>query len=217
MRDPQRLLDTPASDLELRLLRAGAAEQPPPAALGRLAHALGVRLTESAPSAALHLPPTAAAATSTTKLSLFALGAVTLGLAATGVVWFTTRSPAPQGAEVPQAAHAFPERPAPAAAERSAQPAPGADSLSREIAFIDSVRKLLDTDRAPAALSSLQRYERDFPRAVLQQEADLLSIEAHLRAGQQPRARALATRFLQRHPDSPHSARVRELIDAAAR
>jgi outer membrane protein assembly factor BamD (BamD/ComL family) len=87
-------------------------------------------------------------------------------------------------------------------------------SIALEIARIDEIRRTLAADRAKAAITTLQDYRRDFPQGVLRQEADLLSIEAHRRAGDRRRARVLASRFLAEHPESPHSARVRELLDA---
>lgn len=213
MKDPTRLLDAATSELELQLLRAGADEQPPTAAMQRLADRLGVNTGHSAElTSPARLPPSAAG-----KLSLLPVGIVTLGLVVAGVAWVSYRAappPAPPpistlARDTPAAARDATARAQLSAAEPSADPA----SLALEVARIDAVRQLLAADRAKVALSALQDYQRDFPDGVLQQEADVLRVEAHQRAGDRRRARQIGSRFLTDHPDSPHSARVRELLE----
>ena len=91
MKDPTRLLDASASELELRLLRAGAVEQPPAAAMQRLLEKLG---GQAAPAS---LQPAA----TTTKLSLLPIGMAALGITLAGVVWVATRSTPPSAASKP--------------------------------------------------------------------------------------------------------------------
>jgi outer membrane protein assembly factor BamD (BamD/ComL family) len=86
------------------------------------------------------------------------------------------------------------------------------NSLAQEIARIDAIRRDLTANRVKPAIAALQNYQRDFPSGVLHQEAELLNIEAHRQAGDRRRARTLASRFLANNPDSPHSARVRDLL-----
>ena len=153
MKPPTRLLDGPATELELQLLRAGSSDEPPPGALQRMADTLGVQVAE----AAAHLPalPPAAAVSSTSALGI-ATGKLALvlaaGLAIAGGAWLATRPasdapapspPAPVGAvesapaSQPSAATssapaasslqpnpAAPSAPAPAAAATSGRPAP---------------------------------------------------------------------------------------------
>lgn len=227
MKDPKRLLHSPASELERRVLRAGAAEQPPTAALRRLTDRLGID-----PAARPSITPRLAAA----KLMPFAL--VGLGVMA-GLGWRATRSATPEPpasavhAQHPETTPPAPEAPAPHArmkgkASRTLNtvsptavettPAPGDPrALAQEIARIDAVRALLSDDRADAALGALQRYARDFPGGALRQEAAVLRIEASERAGHGRRARALAARFLAENPASPHAARVRDLLGELGR
>jgi TolA-binding protein len=204
MKDPQRLLDASANELELRLLRAGASEQPPAAALQRLAETLGVD-NHSVPVAS-QLPAAAAK-----KLSLFSIGVVAVGMTVAGVVWVATRPTELPAASAPQAA---PGTALEGVQQIVAGPSTSAPTLAQEISRIDAIRRDIATDRGKSAISALQDYQRDFPSGVLQQEAELLNIEAHRQAGDRRRARALATRFLANNPDSPHSARVRELLEA---
>jgi hypothetical protein len=197
MKDPTRLLDASASELELQLLRAGAAEQPPPAAIARLADKLGVA---------------ASGARAASKLSSLHVAIAALGITVASVVWLSTRTAPPPAAEAPAA----PPRTEPIAAPAppTATQEPPTHSLAVEIARIDAIRSLLAADHAKAAITAAQDFQRDFPSGMLRQEADVLNVEAHRRAGERRRARVLATRFLAEHPQSPHSARVRDLLDA---
>ena len=215
MKDPARLLEASASDFEQQLLRAGASEQPSTAAMQRLAEGLGVSVstpTASAPGLRLM---------AANKSTLVVAGIAGLGLALGTVAWLGTQDSAPPGPARGSAA----ALPAPqSAAENSALPhdrvatadsnAPDSHSLALEVARIDLVRGHLAARRSKPALALLQGYEREFPSGVLRQEAELLTIEAHGQAGDRRRARTLAARFLARNPDSPHNARVRDLLDA---
>jgi hypothetical protein len=87
------------------------------------------------------------------------------------------------------------------------------NTLALEIARIDAARRFLASARPKPALAALQEYQRDFPGGVLRQEADVLRIEAHGKAGERRRARSLASQFLADHPESPHAARVHDLLD----
>jgi hypothetical protein len=211
MKDPTRLLDAAIDDPELRLLRAGACEEPPPEALTRLAFALG--LSTPAPAAA---DGGAAVAAGSAKLATGWLVLAACGLAAIGgASWLATRArPEP----LPQAARAAPVQAPPAAAEPAAQlELPRTPALAEEIARLDGVRRLLADGQGRAALAALRRYAVEHPEGALRQEAELLRIEAWQRAGQPARARALAGRFLADNPDSPHAPRVRELSQRNAR
>lgn len=201
MKDPTRLLDASASELELQLLRAGANEQPPTAAIERLTNKLGVAASSATTAVG-------------SKLSLLPAGIVALGIGLASLVWISRSTP-PPAAIAPSPPATAPAQPlvvpAPQAPEANE---PAANSLAVEIARIDAIRNLLAADHAKSAIAAAQDFQRDFPHGVLRQEADLLNIEAHRRAGDRRRARGLATRFLAEHPQSPHSARVRDLLDA---
>jgi len=221
MKDPARLLDSAASEPELRLLRAGASEEPRPEAMQRLAAKLGVSGAAflSAEPAVQHTAVASASTAFGLKLVVTAAVLVAGGL---GALWYANRpaaeppvASAPSVAQ-PSAANQTPQA-APVTTPRvTPEPATAGDSaaaraLADEIARLDSVRKLLAANRAKPALAALRSYEREHPSGALQQEATLLRIEAFHRAGDLVRARTLADRFLAEHPDSPHAPRVRAL------
>jgi hypothetical protein len=212
MKDPTRLLDAPVSELEQHLLRAGAAEQPPSAAMQRLAEKLGVSASTGEHT---HVAPA--------KLPLLAAnkGALAIGAAAlvtlAAVGWLAARfetsiptSDPQQSSSAPAADRAVPMRGVSPNATNAA--VHDSNSLVQEIARIDAVRRDLTAHRTKPAIAALQDYQRDFPSGVLHQEAELLNIEAHRQAGDRRRARTLASRFLANNPDSPHTARVRDLL-----
>jgi hypothetical protein len=227
MKDPTRLLDAAASPPELRILRAGATEEPPAEAVQRLAAKLGVQLPAALDVAAASTASSSALAAGaavgfSAKLTLV-LVASTLGLA--GAVWIATRpimtsavskgsASANAGREVsqPKAVALNLEPQPPSAAAVSAPPAAmNSRALTEEIARVDTIRQLLAHNRASSAIAALGDYERDYPRGALQQEATLLRIEALRRKGDRTQARTLAERFLRDHPESPHAPRVRAL------
>lgn len=84
-------------------------------------------------------------------------------------------------------------------------------SLGDEVAALDQARKQMQDD-PEAALAALEDYDEGFKGGVLAQEAELLRIEALSRAGKKDQARAAATTFLARHPESPLAGRVRKIL-----
>jgi hypothetical protein len=224
MKDPTRLLDAVIREAALRLLRAGASEEPPPDALASLSLVLGLPAPATQPAA-----PGGMAAGAGAKLANGWLVLAACGLAAVGgASWLAMRDrpepPPPPAASAPLAPLAQPEAapspaplPQPEAAPAPQPEAARAPALAEEIARLDAVRRLLASGQGRAALGALQRYTREHPRGELRQEAELLRIEASRRAGQPDKARALARRFLADNPDSPHAARVRELSQRHAR
>jgi TolA-binding protein len=131
----------------------------------------------------------------------------------------TAASPAPAmraPVDPPLPSAGQPTPPGALAAPKSA-PESGARtrSLAQEIASLDHVRKLLGAGDAAQALRALRRHARGYPQGALQQEAELLQIEALTRAGEPAQARARAAQFLTQHPDSPHGPRVRSLLAGA--
>lgn len=222
MRDPTRLLNSAVSESELRLLRAGSSEEPPPEALQRLAATLGVR-----PSAVQLSPAGSSAGTA----QLTALGAklpfATILASVTGAslvvgatVWFAMRSaetpvltaPRPAAPQVAESQPRATEIEPPAARPNPVARAAAGDALAEEIARLDAVRHMLAANRLAPALAALQSYERDYAAGSLRQEATLLRIEALQRAGRKVEARVLADRYLADNPDSPHGPRIRALV-----
>jgi hypothetical protein len=241
MKDPMRLLETAASESELRILRAGAIEEPPPEAMQRLAARLGVRSSGAASATANPAADAAPAvqpdAGSTavhaagTKLTWSAIVLIAAGLTLAGGLWFANRpdadrSPQHTGSVPPATPAGSPPTAAgttlpPTAARATIDPplAPSAEisdpldarALADEISRLDTVRRLLAANRSKPALAALRGYAVEHPRGALRQEAALLRIEAFERDGDRARARALAERFLADNPDSPHAPRVRAL------
>jgi hypothetical protein len=105
--------------------------------------------------------------------------------------------------------------PAPVAPPPAA-PAPtitGPSRLAAEVALVDRARGQLRTGNHRAALAALAEYRRQFPRGDLDAEADVVTIEALIAAGDVARARSLGTAFLSRFPRSPLAQRVHSLLD----
>jgi hypothetical protein len=105
----------------------------------------------------------------------------------------------------PPAAVSSVEVPAPPI--KAARPSP-ALRLEEEAALLAEVQGALRSGNAAAALSKLESYDRRFPTGMLRAEADAARVFALCGAGRVDKARAAATRFVQRYPSSPAAARV---------
>lgn len=81
-----------------------------------------------------------------------------------------------------------------------------------EVAVLDSARGALARGDAPRAIELLDEHRRRFPSGALGPEATVLRIRAELGRGNRSAAYQLAERFLSAHPDSPHAARVHDLV-----
>jgi hypothetical protein len=115
--------------------------------------------------------------------------------------------PAPTAVRPPSAADGS----APAAV---AQPSAAGDnalapSSRREIAQLVRIRALLEQDPA-AAYRLAQRSEREFPSGLLREERQALAIVALAKTGARETARAKASEFFARFPQSP----MRDVIEA---
>jgi hypothetical protein len=84
--------------------------------------------------------------------------------------------------------------------------------LASEVANIDAARRALAAGDAAIALQQLERYYSRARTGTLDREAQLLRIDALLRAGQADRAYQLAEQYLARYPQDPHAARLRGLV-----
>jgi hypothetical protein len=85
-------------------------------------------------------------------------------------------------------------------------------SLSAELGSLDEARGAIATGDPARALRELDAYGARFPRGSLAQEATMLRIEALVKVGDRPAAKALADAFLAASPASPYAERVRLLI-----
>jgi hypothetical protein len=96
-------------------------------------------------------------------------------------------------------------------ARAHAAPSATGRSLAEEVASLDRARTALAAGGPAAALSELNRHEKEFPRGALAVEAMVLRIEALSRSNRAA-AVSLASGFLKAHPQSPYSARIRSLV-----
>lgn len=86
------------------------------------------------------------------------------------------------------------------------------DSLSAELALIDSARAALLRGEPGAALRTLHTYRNQFPRGALQAEATVQRVEALIATGDRPAAAKIGGAFLKRYPNSPYSRRIASLL-----
>jgi hypothetical protein len=84
--------------------------------------------------------------------------------------------------------------------------------LAAELVIVDEGRALLQRNDLGAALSALERYERDFADPRLLPEVLYLRMEALTRLGMTSRAVAVARQLVRDFPRSPHAARARAVL-----
>jgi hypothetical protein len=84
--------------------------------------------------------------------------------------------------------------------------------LAGEVANIDAARRALAAGDARTALQQLEHYYGRARTGTLDREAQLLRIDALLRAGQTAPAHQLAEQYLASYPHDPHAARLRALL-----
>jgi hypothetical protein len=89
---------------------------------------------------------------------------------------------------------------------------PERPGLAGEVANIDAARRALAAGDAQTALQQLGQYYGRARTGTLDREAQLLRIDALLRAGQTARAHELAEQYLASYPHDPHAARLRGLV-----
>jgi outer membrane protein assembly factor BamD (BamD/ComL family) len=86
-----------------------------------------------------------------------------------------------------------------------------ADRLREEAEGVRQVRQLLREKNASAALAELDRLAQRMPNGPLEEEREVLAIEALAASGSGEAAGRRADRFLFERPQSVHAARVRAL------
>ena len=86
------------------------------------------------------------------------------------------------------------------------------DPLHDEVLRLDEARAKLARGDAAGALVSLDQHDREFPRGLLGAEADVLRVEALVKAGRRDEAHARGERLLEREPNGPHAKRLRTLL-----
>jgi hypothetical protein len=236
MGDPRRLRSESGS-LGARLLRSAPRLEPPPraqeevwrrlqgATLGAAGTALGAALATRTAAAGSNI------AGKTFWLAVLKWGAVVAIAAPTvGVAAHFARRPEAQGSEGPFAtksmvavarAPATPRRPASAAEpamKEAPPPAPAsrpsqASALRAETLLLGAARAKLAAGDNRGALDDVARLEAQFPRGALVQEREVVAIRALAALGNRPGLTARASTFLQRFPDGPYSAHVRQILE----
>jgi len=233
-----------ADEVERTLLGSLQRVEPPADAKGKAWERLSAQLaavgvvgitqtsTAAAGSSAAAAAKSAGAALGSKLLVGFALVAGALGGSA---LWLESRArpspsvvssaappvPAPllQPA-LPKLASAAPPTMPPLASPASARPAkPNAeqnpvDRLSAESTLLMQARAQLRSGDSAAAAQSLARLRANFPKGVLSQEREVLTIEVLAAQGNAEAARRHAKAFISAHPTSPHSAQLSRFADA---
>lgn len=96
-----------------------------------------------------------------------------------------------------------------ASAAASAAPSEAPSEARQESLLVGQARDAVRRGDGATALKLLEEARSKFPRGVLGQEREALSIEALAASGQQAAATQRASAFIQAHPDSPYVARLR--------
>ena len=117
---------------------------------------------------------------------------------------------APEPAAAPSASSVCPA-PSPHTPDRERETDSG---LGRERALLDQARAALLAGDRGRALAALDRHRRLFPGGRLEEERDVLRVQALLAAGRAKEARAEAGRFLHKHPASLFRPAVEEATAA---
>jgi hypothetical protein len=86
-------------------------------------------------------------------------------------------------------------------------------SLHHEAVLLESVRESLAASLPQEALSSLDRYDSEFPSGALAEEAAVLRIQALLAVGRRDEAMRVSEAFQRLHPSSSYVPKMRALID----
>ena len=235
MREPLRLRDESANDLERALLEAGRSYRSSGTARAKTMAALGVAGSATllaGTAQAVPLGTLAKAAAHVTWGKLLAAISIVGAAAAVPVGYFAWQrhhsvkhvgsaaaviAAKPIEPEPTQAPPALSARglegplaenvPAgPAGAAHTARPAV---TLAHELSSLDAARGLLARGDATGALARLDAYGRAYPHGRLGLEAEVLRIDALDESGRSDAARARAEAFLQHHPHSVLAARVR--------
>jgi hypothetical protein len=99
-----------------------------------------------------------------------------------------------------------------ASPRRTTEP-PKVDKLAEESALLTEARARLRGGDVVGAQGALDRLQQKFPRGVLAQEREVLSIELLSARGDDAAARRKARAFVSAHPKSPHSQRLGRFLE----
>ncbi len=107
-----------------------------------------------------------------------------------------------KSAEVePAPTHVQPQRPG------------SATTLAEEGRLLAQAHQLIQSGQGRQALEVLRTSETRYPRSVLYQEREVLTIEALGVTGASGAAEQRAQRFLKRYPNSPHAGRLKRFVE----
>lgn len=90
---------------------------------------------------------------------------------------------------------------------------PSATTLAEEGRLLAEAHRLVQAGQPQRALAVLQDSQKRYPRSVLSQEREVLTIEALYAGGASSTAKQRALAFLTRHPKSPHVERLRRFVE----
>ncbi len=88
-----------------------------------------------------------------------------------------------------------------------------ATTLAEEGRLLAQAHQLIQSGQGQQALEVLRTSESRFPRSVLYQEREVLTIEALGVTGASGAAEQRAQRFLKRYPNSPHAGRLKRFAE----
>lgn len=225
----------PALRSERELLKRLNAEQPPPNVIDQGWAALAAEIAVIPPTApdmsgTVHVAPQAAS----TAAGVGVAAKIVVGVAiAGGALWGGSellKSEPPSVMQRPQhtvTVEALPRvvdaQPAPVAppaeAAVSAQEpsvqrrAASATSLAEEGRLLAKAHQLVQSGQSQRALEVLRASQTRYPRSVLSQEREVLTIEALYASGATGAAKQRAEQFLKRNPTSPHAGRLQRFVE----
>jgi hypothetical protein len=102
---------------------------------------------------------------------------------------------------------------APVRVQPQPRPASSATTLAEEGRLLAQAHQLVQSGQGQQALEVLHTSESRYPRSVLYQEREVLTIEALGVTGASGAAEQRAQRFLKRYPNSPHAGRLKRFVE----
>lgn len=212
-----RLMEGELSELERMLLKSAGVDEPSPDSVAKAADVLGVA---SALRAAKWL---GLAKWSATVGVVGALGLMGFRALETETPRVDERLPVPPaevvstdalGAATSRDAKTIDEAPLRSASNAPARAKPAASaSIADEITAMQAARAALAAGQSRKALDLVGDYRKRFARPAFGEEATVIRILALAGSGQKAQATREARAFLARHPKSPHSPRLRALVE----
>lgn len=93
------------------------------------------------------------------------------------------------------------------------RPPSSATTLAEEGRLLSKAHQLVQSGQPREALEVLRLSQSRYPRSVLYQEREVLTIEALGATGAAGAAQQRAERFLKRYPSSPHAGRLKRFVE----